>query len=416
VTQRSEDRRAIGGIARPGDVERIDPPAYRRAVWLSWLALFGIGQYTALFGPVLPEMADRTGSSLAAVGALVTALAGAAAVSTLVTGRAVDRYGARPPLVIALLINGVALLMIPWAGSLPVLLTLGVLLGLGDGGIAVATHVLVGQAKRGHEAAALNRLNVFFGVGAIVAPAGAAILAALDLRAALLLVPIGVVQCLAALMFVRSAAPSPPKGDAPEDAAARRTPLTRSGRLWLLAALLLVYVGLELGLGAWTFSYARESAGLNATAAALLTGGFWGALTLSRLVAPIALRQIAPPALLVAGAGVAAAGMSALLLGGSIPGVLVAGILVSGFGFGPIWPVTFALAARAFPRSIGAATGILTMASAVGAAALPWLLGAVLDAAGPTALISLTCAAALLLLLLAWSAARPSSEATASSI
>ena len=48
---------------------RIGGAGYRTAVRLSWLALVNIGAYTALLGPVLPELAERTGLGLGAVGA-----------------------------------------------------------------------------------------------------------------------------------------------------------------------------------------------------------------------------------------------------------------------------------------------------------------------------------------------------------
>jgi fucose permease len=182
--------------------------------------------------------------------------------------------------------------------------------------------------------------------------------------------------------------------------------LLRSGRLWILAALLLVYVGLELGLGAWAFTYAREAADLSGPAAALLSGGFWAALTLSRLLAPAMLRSLTTRALLVLSVCAAVVGMLVLLIGGAAVAPLVAGVLIVGFGFGPVWPVAFALAARTFPAAIGSASGFLAMASAAGAAGLPWLLGSILDASGPTALIAVMFAGSLILLLLAVAAVR----------
>ncbi|MGD9890053.1 MAG: sugar MFS transporter [Dehalococcoidia bacterium] len=396
----SSSRSGIAPVFQPDSDGR-----HRTAVRICWAALFNIGVYTALLGPVLPEFAERTDTGLGTVGALVTALAGAAVLSTMATGRAIDRFGTRMPLLIALTVNGVALLLLPWVTSWPLLLALGALLGLGDGGVAVATHVLVGQAHEGDEAAALNRLNVFFGIGAVLGPAAAAAVGVLDIRAALLLLVVGLAQWSCAVLLLRRRM-TVPRTRHHQTNEARDSRLLRSPRLWILAGLLLVYVGLELGLGAWAFTYAREAADLSGPAAALLSGGFWGALTLSRLLAPVMLRSLTTRALLVLSVCVAVVGMLTLLIGGAAVASLVTGVLIVGFGFGPVWPVTFALAARAFPSAIGSASGFLAMASAAGAAGLPWLLGSILDASGPTALIAVMFAGSLILLFLAVASVR----------
>jgi fucose permease len=75
--------------------------------------------------------------------------------------------------------------------------------------------------------------------------------------------------------------------------------------------------------------------------------------------------------------------------------VLAAGVLLAGFGFGPVWPVTFALAARAFPAVAGSAGGLLAMIAAIGGLSLPWLQGAIIAGAGPTAGIGVTLAGCL---------------------
>jgi fucose permease len=162
--------------------------------------------------------------------------------------------------------------------------------------------------------------------------------------------------------------------------------------LWLLAVLLLVYVGVEIGLGGWAFTYARDAAGLSGAAAALLSSAYWAALTAGRLLSPLVLRRLTPAGLLVAAPALSAAGTLALVLGGTEPAVLVPGLLLTGLGFGPVWPVAFAIAARSFAGQSGAATGLLGMVSAAGGVLLPWLQGRILEGAGATAGIAVTFA------------------------
>src|SRR5205085_987017 len=53
-------------------------------------------------------------------------------------------------------------------------------------------------------------------------------------------------------------------------------------RRWLLGLLLLIYTGIEIGLGAWLTLYMRTSTAMGAASAALVVSGFWLALTSGR--------------------------------------------------------------------------------------------------------------------------------------
>jgi len=379
---------------------RARPPATRfaRARLATWLGLFGIGAYTGLLGPALPELAAQAGLGVADAGAFFTPAFGAGIISTAVTGRALDRFGRRWPLLVGFLLDGVALLALPWVTSPLAFFAVAALLGLGDGAIVVGVHVVIAEANPEHETAALNLLNVFFGAGAVVAPVFAAAARALGADQLLLFVAFGVLQLAGGVVLLGAALPErhPEGGRAVVGRA-----ILRQRFLWLLALLLLVYVGVEIGLGAWVFTYARAVAGLSGAAAALLTSAYWGALTLGRLLSPLALRRLTPVALLVTGAAVSTVGTLLLLLAGSLTPALVAGVVLAGLGFGPVWPVTFALAARAFPYAAGSATGALGTVAGAGGLGLPWVQGRILAGAGPAAGISVTAVSCVALTALA---------------
>lgn len=375
------------------------------ARWLCFAALFFIGAYTGLLGPLLPELAARSGVSLGRAGAVFTALFGAGIVSTAVSGWAMDRIGRRRPLAVGLALDGAALMLLPWMPSWFALLLAAALLGLGDGTVAVGVHVVIADISPDHEAAALNHLNVAFGVGAVLAPGAAAAMRAAGGDATLILMALGACQiAAAALVGAGVVALGRPRtardGAAGGQAAGRQGRLLASRLLWLLAVLLLIYVGIELGLGGWAFTYGREAGGLSVAAATALSSGFWLALTAGRLLSPLVLRRWSAGTLMLGGALIATAASAALLFAGDLAAVIVAGILVAGFGFGPIWPVTFALAARSFPAASGKVTGLLAMLSALGGLTIPWLQGWLLDTAGSAAGIGVTFAGCLVLTLL----------------
>lgn len=366
---------------------------------VSYAGLGVIGLYIALVGPALGDLSRRTGASLGDTGALFTAIFGASMVSTYLAGRAVDRYGFRAPAALGLAINGLGLLLIPLARSYPALLGAGIVTGTGDGALVVVAHVLVAAASPGREAAALNRLNVMFGVGAIGGPALGAALRLAGVSPLPLFALYGGAQLVLAALILFFRLPAHGARQQPDE---HGTPaLRRAGLLWLLAALLLVYVGVEVGVGGWAFTYARESAGLGGAAATLLSSGFWAALTAGRLLSPLALRRLSPAGLLLLSAAISAAGSVLMVLGGSSAVLVSAGILTAGLGFGPVWPVAFAISARAFPATVGSASGILASLSAVGALGIPWAQGQILDSGGPAAGIMVTVAGCAVLIALA---------------
>jgi fucose permease len=229
---------------------------------------------------------------------------------------------------------------------------------------------------------------------------------ALDGRAALLLAAFAVMQWSYAAVLAR--APLPRLVVAHSAGGDNSAGLLRSRLLWLLAGLLLVYVGVEVGVGGWAYTYARDSAGISATAASLLSSGFWAALTAGRLCSPRILRRLSPAGLLIAGPALAAAAALGLVIGGHSPVVVVAGVLLAGFGCGPVWPVAFAIANRAFPAAAGSASGVLGMVSSAGGLVIPWLQGRVLAAGGPAAGISVTLAGSLMVAALASAVRRDS--------
>jgi fucose permease len=372
--------------------------ATRRLSWTGYYTLTLVGIYIAAIGPGLPSIARHAGIPLDQAGTLLTALFAGGLVTSIGAGRATDRFGRRPLLVAGCLVNGLGALLLSLAGSWAAVLFAGLLLGIGDSTLVVGSHVLFADLHPGASGAALNRLNVFFGVGALVGPAlaGLSLLLAGDIRFAFWLVAVG--QAGAAVSFLRSRFPAPIASD--EEAPLGVRQLVRRPLLWWLALLIFVYVGLEIGLGNWNYTYLRSAGGIGVGAASLLSSGFWLMLTLGRALSPLALRRLSEPGYLFAAC--CAAAVLALLLVGvaqSRPAGAVC-ILLLGLVFGPIWPVTFAVGTSEYSQGAGAATGLITTAGSIGGLVTPWLLGVLLGI-GPRPAMALVLAGAAAMALLA---------------
>ena len=370
--------------------------------------LLAIGMVTAGLGPSLPDLARNAESSLAALGSVFTALFSGALLAQLGAGPLNDRIGQRPLLLAGALLLGLGMLGVTASRALPLTLTCAAIAGLGHGTLVITAHVLVAGLFPARKAAALNLMNVFFGVGAVAGPAMAGLalarwgtaLPALWVGAALLLV------LLVLLPFVATVPEAAPGDD--QDPGSRGRRVYRSPILWVLGALLFIYVGVENGMGGWTATYLERATGLAAARAALVTSGFWLALTGGRLAGAALGTRLAPETLLSLSLGGSVLGGALLVLSGGVVALAVAAVMLLGFSLGPVFPTTVAITTGAFPRASGTATSVVLGVGSGGGIVLPWLQGVLLDWQGPRAsvLLVLACAGAMLSTYLGYRALR----------
>jgi fucose permease len=383
-----------------------DSPA-RRTVWTGYASVLALGVYISALGPGLPAIAARTHEPLAQAGTLFTALFSGGLATSAIAGRLMDRIGRRPVYVAGILSNGAGLAALALATSWPEALVAAFFVGVGDAVVAVGSHVLFTDLYPDGIGAALNRLNVFFGIGALSGPAlaGFAILALGSVRAALF--GVAALQALIALSLLRAPVPAQ-HGHAAGSTEGWRILLPRP-LLWLLGGVIVAYVGLEVGLGDWAYSYLRAG-GFGVAAASVSTSGYWLMLALGRAFCPLLLRRHSDLAVLrLATAGAAAAATMLVLVAVARP----AGtpfLWLLGFCFGPIWPLTFALGAAAFPRGFGAVSGLLTTCGAIGGLGGPWLQGLLLHVGARQGMAFTLAGCAAMVALVALAARRSATE------
>ncbi len=381
-----------------------DPDDYRLLHAAALLSLFCVGVYMSSFGPALPFIAHDFGVSLDTAGLMLTAIFTGSILSS--AGVAIWLHGRHPRhLTIAGLVSAtVGVLLIAAAPAWPLALLGGAALGVGDGLIIAALHILMAQTSR-DAAAAINRLNLFFAFGAMVGPVWAAgVLEATDER---WIVYTGIAALTSATlaMLLAAAAPSGEQMAAPEEAFR----LPGNPTAWIMGGVLFMYVGAEFGLGSWVSSYTRETAGVGVLAGGLLTAGYWGALAIGRIISGIYFSRRREPSTLLA-ASAAGAGIAALVLALSSGNLAVAGAAAFGAGLclGPVWPTTVAIASEGALASTTAAT--VTMGNS-GGLLLPWLQGKVLVGAGPTQGVAVTAVlcALMFVIVMGFRARRPAS-------
>jgi fucose permease len=362
----------------------MDGGEYRLLHIAAYAALFVIGMYAASFGPVFPFLADDLDISVDTAGLLLTALFFGSILASSSIALALHGRDMRVLTTFGLVAMVVGVLTIGLAPNLWIALLGAAVLGMGDGLVIAALHILMAITSK-EPAAAISRLNLWFAVGAFAGPMWAGgILQATEERA-LVYGGIGVVAAVALLLTLLARTPSHDVV-APRD---EKLVLPGNPTAWFMGAVLFLYVGAEFGLGSWVSEYAKETTDASVFGAALLTSGYWGALALGRVASTMYFsRQRDASMLLLTSVG--GAGIAALVLALSTGSIAVSAAAAFGAGFflGPVWPTTVAIASsRGEVADTTAAT--VTMGNA-GGLALPWLQGKILVGAGPAEGVAVT--------------------------
>jgi fucose permease len=335
------------------------------------------GAVTTLLGPLLPVLAGRWGLDDASAGLLFAAqfvgsMAGVACSGPLVARAGFVRASMTGQAAMAAGVG--ALAFAPWPPALLAVAGYGIGLGI----TIPATNLLVADAAGPRRSAAVNLLNLAWGLGAVITPPLVAWLAARSSVDTFLLALAGALAVVAA-WHARSGARAATPANGPGRSGPPPPMAWRSAAFLTYAALFYIYVGTENGLAGWIAAFAHR---LDASAVATATPAiFWTGLLAGRAAAPWLLRRYAEPRLVQAALALAAAGTLVVVTATALP-ALAAGTALCGIGLSIVFPTTIAQLSRRFePASARAAAGAFAMAG-LGGATLPWLVGVASTSAG----------------------------------
>jgi fucose permease len=364
----------------------------RTTLFVAWLAIFVIGLLSGALGPLLPILALRLAIPVETVGAIFPAIFIGALTAQLTGGQVAERLGLR-----RLALLGAALLALGCLGvaagpTLPLILAAAFLFGLGQGATDVSANVLVAAVfPRERVVSAVNLLHVAFGAGAMLGPVIASLAVArlgTPMPALWLAAALGGATVLLGLRLLLDAP------GAHGDGGAAGAELYRTPALWLLALIMFLYVGGEMGVGGWTPRYLEKTTALSTGSIALVVSAYWAALTVGRLAgAVLGARMSASRLLLLSVAGSLLGAAIVPLAGGSVVAT-VAGTLILGVAYGPVFPTAVVLATERFPAAASRAVGVLVSVASVGGMVLPPLQGVLLERVGPLASVLLVAAGA----------------------
>ena len=345
----------------------------RTAEAAAYGGLFLFGIVVALLGAVLPLVSAPLGLGLDDAGNLFVALNGAVLAGSLVFGLMVDRFGYRGALTSGPLLIAVALVLVGRAGSVVALAGAVALLGLGGSALNNATNALVAdlypEAKA--KAAAMNRLGVAFGLGALLLPFLIGTLLDRLGLVALLHTAAG----LSVLVALFSATPRYPPAKQPQGLEPREVlAMLRHPLVALLGVLFFFQAGTEMLVSGYLTTILTGEMGASVRVASGVFTAFWVALMMARLLLGRLLLRVPALRILPFMAGGAAVTLALVPLA---PGLLTAAplFIATAFLYSGVVPTVLGVAGSAQPERTGTVFGLIFSTSVMGAMFVPWAGG-----------------------------------------
>lgn len=328
------------------------------------LAFFTLGVIQASYGPAFPALQARYGVGSAAVAWIASVHFLGSTFGPVVTGLALTRFSTRRVVnagLLTLLLGGLGLAFAPvWLAALAGALVVG----LGVGVVSAALNTA--YARLGTRPS--NVVNALYGVGSLLSP----LLVAATVSRSLSL-PFLAVALLAGLSLLAVWAWNVPEVQRHKAEAAPARPV--SPALAIVFSLLLAgYVATEVGFGAWIGRHLESLGGHNP---ALVVSGFWGGLTLGRVLVGAFGPRFRPERVVLG--GVALAALSALTIT-LVPRLAVGGYLLAGVALGPMFGTSLVWISRVLPpRQVP----FMLIAGNIGGVVSPVLVGWMVGAGGP---------------------------------
>lgn len=392
---------------------------------LMFVAFFGIfvyGLLAALPGSVLPTL-ERAGflPTDTAIGNFLLINAMGAVLAYLASGPIIDRLGNKAALlfgslgvIIALAGFALTVTRVEPQAALWLVLTGAFVLGLGANAIVSAGHALVAYVASTWRHAALNLLDICFGLGLASLPL---VVQVLQRSGGLGLIFWSLAGVAAVLLFFVLTSRFPAADHSATFPTDEARHLLRRPQFWLLALALFMYVGAEVSVGKWVVTYMerdpqllagmgldasrlqdmartapqslsqffeQDAKGIEVATYALRTLSLFAfALLAGRLVSSVLLGvfHVNSLWLLAAGSAITAAALLVAFTAGDA-GTVRWALIATGFGMGPIFPTSVGLASVMAPRIAGTAMSLVMGVGFAGLLLIPPAVGYVSDARG----------------------------------
>jgi FHS family glucose/mannose:H+ symporter-like MFS transporter len=345
---------------------------HRKIVEAALFAGFVISGMTAtILGPSLPSFIARWHLNDTQAGLFFTAQFTGSLLGVLLSSAILSMRSYRDALVLGFFLIAVGVTGLNSAAQY-IALSATALYGLGFGLAIPATNLCIAEISGARRAAALNLVNIAWGVGAIACP----LVLLAGLRAnhfTAVLLSIAVSALLLSIFFM-SAKFEEPLSKSPAIATPQHNPAS-AHPIHVPAALALLfflYIGTENGVSGWAAEQAHRVGTGNAST--VMPMFFWVGLLSGRGISALLLAKIKESRLVITGLVLSALGTTCLLLAATRSQVIL-GVLLAGFGLASIYPIFISWLSKWYGERARRLGGVMFSLAALGGATMPWLVG-----------------------------------------
>ena len=341
--------------------------------WL--MSLYGVS--IVMIGTLVPELLQYFEVSLSEIGFLMTIQCFGGILALFLGSRFAEKVKKSLIIPIAFGALGLGLLTVGNSPSFIVLQSAFFITGFFIRITDIFLNAFVGQMHQEESGIYLNRLHMFFSIGAFTGPLYSGMLIKLDFHWQQIYTIIGILFVVSALLgywFIL------PMGRIqPTQKPQNRIPLNfleiiQDPKIWILGVTLLFYSFHQLSVTVWLPYYMEDSLGASKEMANLAISLFWFGIILGRLFVSIIVKNQDPARLLSLGAFVGAVLLVVGIYSRDILLTTSAYFLV-GLLTGAVIPLAFTICYKIFPEVIALATSFLSIFLLSGQMVGPWLLG-----------------------------------------
>lgn len=353
-------------------------PHPRVLLLFAFIAFIALGMPDGLFGVAWPSMRDTFGQSHKAMGGLLSSSIAGYILSSFFSARISQKLGIGRLLALSCLLTGMTLFGYTIVPSWFWLVSIAIFLGVGAGAIdsSLNTYLAAHYAEK-----QMQWLHASYGVGVSIGPIIMTTTLSLTGGWYLGYRVVAVGQLLLAVLFLLNmrlwdGANKQTTGERKLNEYA--TPLKATLRIrnaYISMALFFVYVGLEVTLGHWGYTFLTESRAMAVETAGFWAGSYWLTFTVGRVLAGLLTRRFGVTRLFIGGVIAGSSGALLLLLD-PFQGASLAGIALVGFALAPMYPALMSLTAKRVGAEHAANTiGLQVSISGFGGAILPGTMG-----------------------------------------
>jgi len=367
------------------------------------------GLNSGWLGLFLPAIVQNQHFSLANAGLLASAMNAGCLTALAASTHLISGLGDKKTTLLAAALTTIGFVGLGTVPGLPAIMVCAFCYGLGVGLNGIASHIIFPRYYPATVASSLSKLNVFYGVGALIGPMLALAAFSAKIQYNYIFVGAGIYTLIVCAYLLSTRGDTKKRSEkrkekrkekeetSPKLTGQNLKVLITHPILLSLSLINFLYVGIEATLCSWVYTFLQRADGLNDVMASTAVSLLWTGLALGRVISVKACLKINPKYVTMAAMLLLVSTTFATAIFRSWPVVALPLILIMGLGLGPIFPTIIAQSATRFPTTSSTTTTLVISAGYVGGMLLPWLLGNALVNLGSTNFMLLTGAATALL-------------------